>query len=170
VNCLKLKKNANLNINCEDLLMEGNLEEVSLLQMNSKKVKDFKEEKKEEGFLDNSRNDLQGEEEEKIQKIEKLEQMVNNLTGEIKVMTDELSLLKESVSKKQKSPKEEKTAKNNDNNINNEKNLLKMKTFSDLQLDLKSLNLKPREEKKDSLNDDFLQKFMNNMNKMKQQQ
>ena len=124
--CLKLKQqSSHLNINCEDLLNADDA-----FPINTK-------------YKQN---------EEEINKIERLENMIQNLSGSVETMNEELKKLKNSVINKNtnnqnsKIDREDKISWENINkkiikSSNQQKSVLKMKTFNDLQLDLNSLKI-----------------------------
>lgn len=111
-------------------------------------------------------------EESELKRIEKLEQMIENLNGSVKSMNEELKMLKNSIYRKrnlhpENSDKGQKQKSGIDFDLINKTitanksekpSVLKMKTFNDLQLDLSNLI---KTDKKKENNGDFLNENSN---------
>lgn len=153
INCLKLREQVpSLNLNCEELLSINSINSeqgISLIELQHRN----KDNQKLLGENDDT------EDEFKL-RVEKLEKMMQSLTGNVKIMNEEIQLLKTSVNKKKNikldsinfriptGPNQNQN-QNKSNNINNSNNVLKMKTFNDLELDLKLVNAENNKKNKD---------------------
>ncbi len=111
--CLKLKQQVpSLNLNCDDLIQKKG---VSLIEVENDESSFFMKE-------DNNEN--KNEENETIKRIEKLEKVIENIDQNVRIVKDEIKLLKNSI----KSNKQQES-------------ILQMKTFNDLNIDLNSLKV-----------------------------
>jgi hypothetical protein len=116
-----------LHLQCEDILIEKR-KGISLIELNNEKIK-----------LQPNGDDKETE----LNRIEKLEKMMENLNGSVKSMTEELKSLKSAINKKNNNKDINMDIINKTLNFNQNKNdkpsILKMKTFNDLQLDINNL-------------------------------
>jgi len=180
-NCLKLKQQVpTLNLNCDDLIS------LNYARSSGKAITTGT------NFVELTKNDntntqiLKKDDEEELdveyERIEKLEKMMESLSGNVRTMDEELKMLKNSINKKRnikgnvskESNVNRVNAKQNTNNdINNssnvyknnekKKSVLKMKTFNDLELNLNLINTntKIKKDNNKDLNDmDFLKNII----------
>jgi hypothetical protein len=172
---LKLRKEVpELNLKCEEMLFKDSKDKqekdrISLIELNSNDLV----KKKEPRFFSNQKNSNDEETEAELKRIEKLEKMMESLSGNVQIMNEELKMLKSSIYKKQSGDQNlinRKINENRKNNVNStnriseskiphKENRLKMKTFNDLELDL---NLsKSQGSHNDIKQEDFLKNILN---------